>query len=91
MWKKQSNEDFKATVPSTDYDISQKLENVEYFNYLCSVIINDATCAREVKSRLAKAKSAFNKKKVLFAGKLDLNLGKKLVKCYIWSLALYGA
>jgi hypothetical protein len=22
---------------------------------------------------------------------LDLNLGKKLVKCYIWSVALYGA
>jgi hypothetical protein len=22
---------------------------------------------------------------------LDLNLRKKLVKCYIWSMALYGA
>jgi hypothetical protein len=27
----------------------------------------------------------------LFTSKLDLNLGKKLVKCYIWSIALYGA
>ena len=26
-----------------------------------------------------------------FTSKLDLNLRKKLVKCYIWSMALYGA
>jgi len=36
-------------------------------------------------------KAAFNKKKTLFTSKLDLNLRKKLVKCYIWSVALYGA
>jgi len=27
----------------------------------------------------------------LFTGKVDINLRKKLVKCYIWSIALYGA
>jgi hypothetical protein len=27
----------------------------------------------------------------LFTSKLDLNLRKKLVKCCIWSIALYGA
>jgi len=37
------------------------------------------------------AKAAFNKKETLFTNKLDLNLRKKLVKCYIWSMALYGA
>ena len=37
------------------------------------------------------AKTAFNKKKTLFSSKLDLNLRKKLVKCYIWSMALSGA
>ena len=31
------------------------------------------------------------KKKTIFTSKLDLNLRKKLVKCYIWSIALYGA
>jgi hypothetical protein len=35
--------------------------------------------------------SEFNKKKNLFTSKLDLNLRKKLVKCCIWSMALYGA
>ena len=37
------------------------------------------------------AKAAFNKKKTLFTSKLDLDLRKKLVKCYVWSMALYGA
>jgi hypothetical protein len=36
-------------------------------------------------------KAAFNKKKTLFTSKLDLELRKKLVKCYSWSIALYGA
>jgi len=37
------------------------------------------------------AKTAFNKKRALFTSTLDLELRKKLVKCYIWSIALYGA
>ena len=45
----------------------------------------------EIKSRIAIAKAAFNKKKNLFTSTLDLNLRKKLVKCFIWSMALYGA
>jgi hypothetical protein len=72
--------------------IDQKqLKNVEYFSYLGSMITNDARCTREIKSRIAMAKAAFNKKKNLFTSELDLNLRKKLVKCYIWSIALYGA
>jgi hypothetical protein len=36
------------------------------------------------------SKTAFNKKN-LFTSKLDLNLRKKIVKCYICSIASYGA
>ena len=36
-------------------------------------------------------KVAFNKKRVRFASILDLNLKKKLLKCYIWRMALCGA
>jgi hypothetical protein len=36
-------------------------------------------------------KAAFNRKKNLYTSKLNLELRKKLVKCYIWSIALYGA
>jgi hypothetical protein len=55
------------------------------------MITNDVRCTREIKSRIAMANTAFNKKKNLFTGKLDFNLREKLVKCYIWSIALYGA
>jgi hypothetical protein len=48
-------------------------------------------CTCEIKSRIAIAKAAFNKKKTLFSSTLDINLRKKLVKCYIWTIALYGA
>ena len=33
------------------------------------------------------AKAACNKKRTLFTSTLDLELKKKLVKCYIWSIA----
>jgi len=64
-------------------------KNVEYFNYLGSVITNDARCTHEIKSRIAMAKAVFNKK-TYFTIKFDLNLRKKLVRCYIPSIALYG-
>jgi len=68
-----------------------QLENVECFKYLGSMLTNDGRCTREIKSWIAMAKTAFSKKKTLFTSKLDLNLGKKLIKCYIWSMAFYGA
>jgi len=37
------------------------------------------------------AKAAFNKKRTVFVSILDLELRKKLMKYYIWSIALYGA
>ena len=37
------------------------------------------------------AKVLFNKKKTYFTSTLDINLRKKLVKCYIWIMAFYGA
>ena len=33
---------------------------------------------------------AASNKKTLLTSKLDLNLTKELVKCYIWSIALYS-
>jgi hypothetical protein len=48
-------------------------------------------CTCEIKCRIAMAKAAFNKNRILFTGTLDLELRKKLVKCCVWSIALYGA
>ena len=68
--------------------IDQKqLENVEYFKYFGSMLTHDGRCTCEIKSRIVTAKAAFNNKWALFNSMLDLKLRKKLVKCYIWSIA----
>ena len=46
--------------------------------------------AREIKFGVFLAKAPFNMT-TLFTGKFDLNFRKKLVKCYVWSLAWCGA
>jgi hypothetical protein len=53
------------------------------------MLTDDGRCTCKIKSRITMVKAAFNKN--LFTSKLDLNLRKKLVKCCIWSMALYGA
>jgi len=69
----------------------KQVENVESFKYLCSILKNDGRCTCEIKCRIAMAKAAFNKKRTLFTSTLYLELRKKLVKCYVWSIALYSA
>ena len=57
------------------------------FKYLGNILTNDGRCTREIKCRIVIAKAAFNKKRALFTSSLDLELRKKLVKCYVWSIA----
>jgi hypothetical protein len=59
--------------------------------YLGSMLTNNERCTCEIKSRISIAKAAFNKKRAPFTSKVDLELRKKLVKCYIWSIALHSA
>ena len=65
------------------------LEQIDSFKYLGSTITSDAGCTKEI--RISMGKAAFNKKNVLLNSKLNLELKKKLVKCYVWSIVLYGA
>jgi hypothetical protein len=60
---------------------------VEYLNYLVSVIINYAICAREIKSGIVMAKLEIK----TFEQQIGLNCKKENRKCYIWDMALYGA
>ena len=48
-------------------------------------------CCQEVKQRIAKVKEAFNRKRSILCGPLGKELRKRLVKCFVWSVALYGA
>jgi len=43
----------------------KQLENVEYFNYVGSMITDDARCTCGIKSRIAMEKAVFNKTKTL--------------------------
>jgi hypothetical protein len=68
-----------------------QLEVAEYFNNFCSLLTSGARWTSEIKSRIIMAKESFNKKKVLFTSKLDLNLRKKQAKYYFRSTSYYGA
>ena len=81
----------KTKVMRISRQFPLKIMNVESFKYLGSILTNDGRCTCEIKCRIARAKAAFNKKRTLFTSTLDLELRKKLVKCYIWSIASYGA
>jgi len=53
-------------------------------------LTNDAKCTPELKSTFAMAEAVCNRK-TLFTSKLDFNLSKEMVQCYILSIVLHGA
>jgi len=68
----KSNENFKTTIPSKNYNRPKKLENVEIFKYLDSILTNDGRSRFEIKCSIAMAETAFNKKRALFTSTWDL-------------------
>jgi hypothetical protein len=80
----------KQPSPTQIMILQKQPKNVEYFSCLGSLKTNDARCTCEIKTRSSMAKAALNKK-ALSSSRLDFNVMKKLVKCYTWSIVLYGA
>jgi hypothetical protein len=68
--------------------IDQKqLENVEYFDYLDSMITNDTRCTCEIECRIATAKAAFNKKQSFLNSKWDEEEISKMLyleQSFVW-------
>jgi hypothetical protein len=89
--KNKCNENFKTTIASKNYHRPKTTGECGIFKYFVSILTNDGRCACEMKCGIAMAKAAFNKKRTLFTSTLDLELRKKLVNCYVWNIALYGA
>jgi hypothetical protein len=50
----------------------KQLENMNYFNYLGSLITCNADCTREITQRIVMAKAAVNQKKIFFYRKIGL-------------------
>jgi hypothetical protein len=70
----------------------QIIEQVKTYRYLGQTITEDARCEKEIKTRIAMAKKAFREKqRILTAKNTDLNLRKRILNAYVWSIALYGA
>ena len=69
----------------------ESIEQVVSYKYLGSNISSNQNCCQKVKQRIAMEKEAFNRKNSIFCGPLEKELRKRLVKCFVWSVALYGA
>ena len=68
----------------------QKLEQVDSFQYLRSIIADDGYCFREVIARIAVARGALERNTPFFKGNVPLSLKGRLVKCLVWSVLLKG-
>jgi hypothetical protein len=74
----------KQPLPVQIFIDHRQLENVKYFGCLRTVIINDTRYRRGIKSTIAMAKTFFHQQ-------TGLKFKEEVVKCYIWSIAFYGA
>ena len=68
-----------------------KLEQVDQFRYLGSLITSDGRCEQEIKTRIGMAKAAFIKRQELLSKSLCTALRKRMVKSLVWSVALYAS
>ncbi|KAJ4451478.1 hypothetical protein ANN_02941 [Periplaneta americana] len=71
--------------------LNEAIEQVDSFKYLECTLSSNMSCCLEVKRRIAMAKEAFKRKRSIFCGPLEKQLRKRLVKCFVWSVALYEA
>ena len=70
---------------------SVQIEKVNCFKYLGSSITSDGRSDRDTRCRIGQAKQAFmDMSNLLCARNIGLRARKRLLKCYIWSVLLYG-
>ena len=68
-----------------------QLEEVKNFRYLGSLLTADGSCEKEIRTRIAMAKAAFGKHRMILTRSMNLELRKRLVKILVWSVMLYGS
>jgi len=68
------------------------IEQVNHFCYLGQTITDDARCKMEIRRIIGMAKIAFyEKKQILVSKKINIALRKRIIKTYVWPIALYLA
>ena len=69
----------------------ETMERVKRYTYLRSMVNSNWNQSVEVRCRIEKARTVFNKIKTLFVSKnLSLKLKIRMARCYILSVLLYG-
>ena len=69
----------------------QDIDQVETYTYLGTTVNAKWDQASEIRSRIEKARAAFNNMKKLFTSKdISLQLKLRLVRCYVFSVLFYG-
>ena len=69
----------------------KRIQQVQRFTYLGSIVTEDGYTLADVKSRIALAKKKFMERREILSGEMGIEMKKKLVKCLIWSVATFGA
>lgn len=70
----------------------QNVERVSSFKYLGCYITEQLDPEKEVRCRIELARTTFQRMRSLFCNdSLNLKLRQRMIKCYIWSVLLYGA
>jgi len=69
----------------------EKINQVEQFSYLGSLVTHDERCDKKIRRRIGIAKSVFRSmEKVLTTRSISMSTKLRLLKCYVWSTLLYG-
>lgn len=82
----------KSEQDRTDVFIQgERIEQVRKYNYLGTIVNENNEYSEEIKTRIGKARSAFNNMRHVFkSGDLSLNLKTRLLRCYVFTVLLYG-
>lgn len=82
----------KKDIKGANLYINQaRIERVSQYNYLGTIINELWDNSQEIRCRIGKAKSTFlSMRQVFKSHSLSLEMKKRLLKCYVYSVLLYG-
>ena len=70
---------------------NEKIKQVQEIEYLGSMKTCDFRCDKDIKRRVAVGKEKFIEKKHFDELQISIETRKRFLKCYIWSILLYGS
>ncbi len=79
-----------ATENLKIYAEGEELEQVQQYQYLGSTVTEDGKIKDEIRRRIGKAKTKFWESKELLRRNINIELKKKMLKCYVFPVLGYG-